>query len=126
MTENLPEDSFRDQVIQIILQIPHGKVTTYGTVATLAGSPRAAREVGYLLHSLTEKYNLPWQRVINKKGYISIRGNEVNIKNLQKKLLEEEGVEVSEEFMVDLKKYGWSGGEKDLDNSQLEEQLELI
>lgn len=120
------ELSFKDQVIQIIQNIPYGRVTSYGVVATLAGSPRAAREVGYILHALTEKHNLPWQRVINKQGYISIRGNDVNMKNLQKKLLEEEGVEVSEEFMVDLKKYGWNGSEKDLDNSQLEEQLKLI
>lgn len=126
MDENSPNDSFKNQVIQIIQRIPYGKVTTYGTVATLAGSPRSAREVGYLLHSLTQKHNLPWQRVINKKGYISIRGNDVNMKNLQKKLLEEEGVEVSVEFMVDLKKYGWSGGEKTLDRGKLEEQLELI
>lgn len=119
-------DSFKDNVIQIIQSIPAGCVTTYGTVAALAGSPRSAREVGFLLHSLTEKYNLPWQRVINKKGYISIRGNDINMKNLQKSLLEKEDVAVSEEFMVDLKKYGWWGNEKTLDNRQLEEQLELI
>src|SRR5688572_13957830 len=102
----MDETSFKDAVIEIIKSIPYGKVTSYGTVATLAGSPRSAREVGYLLHSLTAKHNLPWQRVINKKGFISIRGNDVNMKNLQKKLLEEEGVEVSEDFMIDLKKYG--------------------
>ena len=118
--------SFKDQVIQIIQQIPYGKVTSYGAVAALAGSPRSAREVGYLLHSLTEKHNLPWQRVINKKGYISIRGGDVNMKNLQKQLLEQEGVEVSEDFMVDLKKYGWSGDEEDLDRGKLEEQLKLV
>src|SRR6187455_484497 len=120
------ESSFKDQVIEIIKSIPYGKVTSYGTVATLAGSPRAAREVGYLLHSLTEKYNLPWQRVINKKGYISIRGQDVNMKNLQKKLLEEEGVEVSQDFMIDLKKYGWYGDEKAVDSGKLEEQLKLV
>jgi methylated-DNA-protein-cysteine methyltransferase related protein len=119
------ELSFKDSVIEIIKNIPVGRVTTYGTVAALAGSPRSAREVGYLLHSLTQKHNLPWQRVINKKGYISIRGEDVNMKNLQKKLLEEEGVEVSGEFMIDLKKYGWNG-EENMDSSQLEEQLKLI
>ena len=120
------ETSFKDKVVQIIQQIPYGKVTTYGTVATLAGSPRSAREVGYLLHSLTQKYNLPWQRVINKKGYISIRGDDVNMKNLQKKLLEEEGVEVTDDFMIDLEKYGWNGDEKAVDSGKLEEQLKLI
>jgi methylated-DNA-protein-cysteine methyltransferase-like protein len=105
----MEETSFKDLVIEIIKSIPYGKVTTYGTVAALAGSPRAAREVGYLLHSLAEKHNLPWQRVINKKGYISIRGNDINMKNLQKAALTQEGVAVSEDFMVDLKKYGWWG-----------------
>ncbi len=103
--------SFADRVVKIIKSIPYGNVTTYGTIATLAGSPRAAREVGYLLHSLTDKYDLPWQRVINKKGFISIRGGDINMKNLQKSLLEKEGVEVSEEFMVDLETYGWNTAE---------------
>lgn len=111
----MDEPSFKDLVIQNILRIPYGKVTTYGTIAALSGEPRRAREVGYILHSLTEKYNLPWQRVINRNGFIAIRGGDVNMKNLQKKLLEEEGVAVSEDFVIDLKKYGW-WGEKDLDN----------
>lgn len=102
-------NSFKDQVIKFIKQIPYGRVSTYGTIAILAGSPRGAREVGYILHSFTEKHGLPWQRVINKKGYISIRGGDINMKSLQKSLLQEEGVEVSEDFMIDLKKYGWWG-----------------
>ena len=102
-------NNFSLNVVEIIKRIPFGKVTTYGTVALLAGSPRSAREVGYILHSLTEKYNLPWQRVINKKGFISIRGGDINMKTLQKSLLRKEGIEVSEEFMVDLDEYGWWG-----------------
>lgn len=101
--------NFKSKVLSIIKQIPHGKVTTYGTVATLAGNPRGAREVGYILHTFTKKYNLPWQRVINRNGYLSIRGKEVDIKNLQKTLLEQEGVAVSDRLMVDLEKYGWFG-----------------
>lgn len=98
---------FTNKVIQIIKKIPYGRVTNYGTIATLSGEPRSARQVGYILHGLTEKYGLPWQRVINRDGYLSIKGGDVNVKNLQKKLLEQEGVEVSKDFMVDLKKYGW-------------------
>lgn len=113
--------SFKDQVIQVILKIPYGRVTTYGTVATLAGNPRGAREVGFLLHSLTQKYNLPWQRVVNRNGFISIRGEQVDIKNLQKELLLKEGVEVTESFMIDLDKYGWFG-ENLLDSRKLEIQ----
>lgn len=99
---------FKDQVIQIIKQIPYGKVTTYGTVATLAGLPRAGRLVGGILHASSEKLNLPWQRIINRHGFISTKCLE-HPQTLQKKLLEEEGVAVSADFMVDLKKYGWWG-----------------
>lgn len=107
--EDFFRQDFKTRVVEIIKKIPFRKVTTYGTVATLAGSPRSARQVGFLLHSLTEKYNLPWQRVVDRKGYISIRGEDVNAKNLQKKLLEEEGIEVDDEYVIDLDKYGWWG-----------------
>lgn len=100
---------FSSSVIKIIKQIPAGKVTTYGTVAILAGFPKSAREVGYILHSSAQKYNLPWQRVVNVKGYISNRGGDINIKKVQKFLLEQEGVRVSEEFVIDLEKHGWWG-----------------
>lgn len=97
---------FKIRVIEIIKKIPYGKVTTYGTVAVLAGLPRGGRLVGGILHHCTEKENLPWQRVINQEGYISTRCLE-HPKQAQRALLEEEGVEVSDDFVVDLKKYGW-------------------
>lgn len=100
--------SFKDRVIQIILKIPKGKVTTYGTVATLAGLPRGGRLVGGILHHNTEKLDLPWQRIINREGYISTRCLE-HPKAAQKALLEQEGVEVSDDFIVNLEKYGWRG-----------------
>ncbi len=100
--------SFKDKVIQIVRKIPSGRVTTYGTVATLAGLPRGARLVGGLLHFTSEENPLPWQRIINRHGFISTKCIE-HPKTLQKVLLEQEGIEVSPEFMVDLKKYGWWG-----------------
>jgi methylated-DNA-protein-cysteine methyltransferase related protein len=111
--------NFVSKVIQVIKKIPSGRVTNYGTVAALAGNPRGAREVGYILHSFTKKHNLPWQRVVDRNGYISIRGEQVDAKMLQKNLLEEEGVEVSKDFMIDLDKYGWFG-ENSLDSRKLE------
>ncbi|MBI4036471.1 MGMT family protein [Candidatus Daviesbacteria bacterium] len=99
---------FKEQVIQIIKKIPYGKVTTYGTVATLAGLPRGGRLVGSILHTTSEKLNLPWQRIINRHGFISTKCLE-HPKALQKVLLQKEDVEVSPDFMVDLKKYGWWG-----------------
>lgn len=98
--------NFKDRVIQIVKKIPYGKVTTYGTIATLAGLPRGARLVAGILHQ--QEQELPWQRIINRNGYISIRGCKYD-KNFQKKLLESEGIAVSNDFMVDLQKYGWWG-----------------
>ena len=98
--------NFKDRVISIVKKIPAGKVTTYGTVATLAGVPRGARLVGGILHfNINEA---PWHRVINRHGFISTKCLD-HPKALQKALLEQEGVEVSKDFMVNLKKYGWFG-----------------
>jgi len=83
---------FTQKVITIIREIPEGKVMTYGQIAALAGSPRAARQVVRILHSMSKKYQLPWHRVINSKGQIAIKNDEfyqVQMINLQM-----EGVEV--------------------------------
>ena len=105
--------NFKDRVIQIVKSIPYGKVTNYGTVAVLAGVPRGARLVGGVLHFNIEdlpagRQGAPWHRVINRHGFISTKCLE-HPKQLQKALLEQEGIEVSKDFMVDLKKYGWFG-----------------
>jgi methylated-DNA-protein-cysteine methyltransferase-like protein len=110
--------NFVEKVIDIIKQIPSGRATTYGTVATLADSPRGARLIGGILRFNSHKFNLPWHRVINKDGFISIKSMD-HPKELQKALLESEGIEVGSNFMVDLDKYGWFG-EKYLDCCQLE------
>lgn len=98
--------NFKDRVIKIIKHIPYGRVTTYGTISTLAGLPRGARLIGGILHN--SKQEIPWYRVINRHGFISIKSFEYP-KSFQKSLLETEGIEVSEDFMVDLDKYGWVG-----------------
>lgn len=100
---------FKEKVIQIINSIPRGKVTSYGTIAALAGFPRGGRLVGAILHLIGE--DVPWQRVVNRYGFISTKCLE-HPKNLQKVLLEQEGVEVSDDLMIDLNKYGWPGNEK--------------
>lgn len=98
--------TFKDLVIQIILQIPEGRVTNYGSIASAAGVPRGGRLVGGVLHYNTESLNLPWHRIINRQGFISTSCLE-HPKPLQKALLEQEGIEVSEDFVVDLSRYGW-------------------
>ncbi len=103
----MAKGNFKDQVLAIVKQIPEGKVTTYGTVAIMAGVPRGARLVGGILH-FNQQLNLPWQRIINRHGFISTKCLD-HPKALQKALLEQEGIEVSSDFMVDLKRYGWFG-----------------
>lgn len=100
--------NFKDRVIEIVRNIPYGRVSTYGTVATLAGIPRGGRLIGGILHFNAEKFDLPWQRVVNKDGFISIKSLE-HPKALQKALLKQEGIEVSKDFMIDLRKFGWFG-----------------
>ncbi len=79
--------SFKDRVVKAILSVPSGKVTTYGTIAVMAGLPRGGRLVGGILHFQTEKYNLPWQRIINREGFISTSCSE-HQNSLQRALLE--------------------------------------
>lgn len=98
--------NFENSVIKIVKKVPVGRVITYGTVSTLAGLPRGARLVGGILHNSKEE--LPWYRIINRHGFISIKCFD-HTKELQKSLLESEGIEVSKDFMVNLEKYGWWG-----------------
>ncbi|MHA2183656.1 MAG: MGMT family protein [Promethearchaeota archaeon] len=85
--------------------MPNGKVLTYGLIAKLAGNPRAARQVSWVLHSSSKKYNLPWHRVISSTGKVSLKSNED--KQYQKKLLELEGITFITDYKIDLGKNLW-------------------
>jgi len=95
--------AFKDKVYEIVKSIPQGKVVSYGQVALLAGIPRAARQVGWVMSQIKDN-TIPWWRVINNKGYISIKSNEYSALE-QKKHLEDEGVIVTKDFSLDIKKY---------------------
>ncbi len=97
-------DQFLAQIFAVIHQIPQGKVTTYGEVANLAGYPGYARHVGKALSNLPKDSKLPWFRVINSQGKISLKGNDLE---RQKEKLMAEGVEVSTEGRISLRKYKW-------------------
>lgn len=96
---------FRDKVIEIVGAVPRGQVVTYGQVALLAGAPRAARQVGMVLHGLGEEENIPWQRVINSQGKLSTY--RIGAGELQRQLLEVEGVEFDGDDRVDLARFRW-------------------
>jgi len=102
---NIIVTPFTEKVIDIIRNIPEGRVVTYGQIARLAGSPRAARQVVRILHSMSRKHHLPWHRVINAKGQIALQNDESY--NEQMMTLEIEGVEVSLNGNIDLVKYQW-------------------
>jgi methylated-DNA-protein-cysteine methyltransferase related protein len=97
---------FSQKVLKLIQSIPKGKVATYGQIAEFAGKPHGSRGVGWLLHSCTKSHRLPWQRVLGAKGKISFLRDSMPFLR-QKKLLQNEGVVVSESGKVDLGKYAW-------------------
>lgn len=98
---------FTERVIRIIKGIPAGHVMTYGQVAAAAGSPRGARQVVRVLHSMSKKYELPWHRIINVQGGISAPANAESKGDDQRGLLEMEGIKFNEDGKVDLTVYRW-------------------
>ena len=96
---------FEVRVKRAIRAIPRGKVATYSHIAALAGNYKAARQVARVLHASSDKDRLPWHRVINSRGGISLprgRGFEE-----QKRLLIKEGVAVERSGRIDLKEFQW-------------------
>ena len=91
---------FTAEVVRVLKEIPESYVVTYGQVARMAGSPRAARQVVRILHTMSEKHELPWHRVVNARGEIAISDDES--KNLQRMLLESEDVVFLADGRVDL------------------------
>jgi methylated-DNA-protein-cysteine methyltransferase-like protein len=100
--------TFSQKVKEVIRQIPAGRVATYGQVAAIAGNPWAVRGVVWVLHSSSDKENLPWQRVVNARGRISLGRNQGYKR--QKALLESEGVTFDSGDVIDLDRYLWSPG----------------
>ncbi|MGV9142079.1 MAG: MGMT family protein [Promethearchaeota archaeon] len=96
---------FTKEAIKVIKNIPRGKVLTYGQIAKLAGNPRTARQVSWILHSSSRKYRLPWHRVINSKGKVSLKDSDG--KNRQKYLLEKEGIVFKNKYKIELSEYLW-------------------
>jgi len=93
-----------ERIYSVIRKIPKGKVATYGQVARLAGMAGHARQVGYALHVLPARVRVPWHRVINAKGQISLRSTG---ESMQKTFLEKEGIVFDGDNRVSLELYGW-------------------
>ena len=102
-------DSTWEKYYAVIRRIPRGKVATYGQIARLSGRPRHARQVGYALFALPEGSRVPWHRVVNAAGRLSVGKVSSGGDLRQQFLLEREGV-VFLAGKIDLARYGWSAG----------------
>jgi methylated-DNA-protein-cysteine methyltransferase-like protein len=95
---------FFERVYQVVRMIPKGQVATYGQVAAIVSHRGAARTVGWALHGLTEESDVPWHRVINARGQISLDPGTRQIS-----LLRNEGVEVNAKGQIDMRRFQWTG-----------------
>lgn len=96
-----------ERIYAVVRKIPAGRVATYGQVAALAGLPGHARRVGYALHALPDHSTVPWHRVVNAQGRISLRGTQSGSDLPQRFRLEAEGVEFDGGGRIALGRYGW-------------------
>jgi len=100
--------SFADRVYALVRKIPRGRAVSYGGVAAMLGTPRAARGVGTALGALGVDTDVPWWRVVNRNGEISIKG-EPTLAALQRSLLAREGVRFDARGRLDWERFGWRG-----------------
>ncbi|MGB5887562.1 MAG: methylated-DNA--[protein]-cysteine S-methyltransferase [Acinetobacter venetianus] len=95
------------QILEVIALIPYGKVATYGQIAKLAGIPKHARLVGYVLKHLDQESSIPWHRVINSQGKISVMRINEKGENIQQQLLADEEIYVLNN-KINLKVFSWT------------------
>ena len=98
--------NFNQRVYEVVKQIPLGKVTTYGAVARAIGAPRCSRQVGWALHSNPQAGVIPCPRVVFKDGSLT-DGFAFGGRDVQRAMLEAEGVTVSDDYKVDMTVFGW-------------------
>jgi len=108
--------AFKSKILEIVKKVPAGTVVSYGQVALMAGIPRAARQVGNVLHEYGD--TVPWWRVINNAGKISTNCIEHTALN-QKELLKKEGVKVTTSLTIEIEKYRFRPSQKLIDSLAL-------
>ena len=106
-----PKPSPYDRIWRVVSRVPSGRVATYGQIAELAGLGGHARQVGYALHALPHGTRVPWQRVVNARGEVSVR-SEPGAESLQRALLEREGVRFDARGRIDLARHAWRPRER--------------
>lgn len=96
-----------ERFYEVARRVPAGKVTTYGTVARIAGLAGRARQVGYAMAALPDEHDVPWHRVVNARGEVSRRSGGHTFEQIQRVLLEDEGVLFDPRGRIDLERFGW-------------------
>lgn len=99
-------DNFFERVYEIARQIPEGRVTSYGAIAKALGAARSARMVGWAMNASHNMEDIPAHRVVNRNGVLSGK-HHFEGTNLMQQLLENEGIEVADNQIVDFEKYFW-------------------
>ncbi len=100
------EENFVERVYEIARQIPYGRVTSYGAIAKALGTARSARMVGWAMNASHNREDIPAHRVVNRKGLLSGK-HHFDGTNLMQQLLENEGIEVIDNQIVDFEKVFW-------------------
>lgn len=108
------KSNFFTQVYFLVTLIPWGKVASYGQIAALLDQPRAARTVGWALSQLPEQTTVPWHRVINSKGRVSIKSAQFTAA-LQQSMLEQEGIIFDGMGYCDMAIYQWQPDLSEID-----------
>ncbi|MBD3336135.1 MAG: methyltransferase [Candidatus Eisenbacteria bacterium] len=103
--------SLHERIYAVVRRIPGGRVATYGQIAELADLPGQPRLVGYALSALRPGNDVPWQRVINAKGEICLRSSG-GAGDLQRSVLESEGVRFDPSGRIPLSQYQWGPGRR--------------
>jgi methylated-DNA-protein-cysteine methyltransferase-like protein len=102
----LNNDNFFERVYEIVRQIPVGKVTSYGAIAKALGTARSARMVGWAMNASHNLEDVPAHRVVNRLGMLSGK-HHFEGTNLMRQLLENEGIRIKDNQILDFKKHFW-------------------
>lgn len=97
---------FYQKVYAVVRQIPYGKVTTYGAIAKYVGAPKSSRTVGYAMNVSHSMDDVPAHRVVNRNGVLTGKHHFSGL-NAMQQLLEEEGVKVKDDQIIDFEKHLW-------------------
>lgn len=125
------EHSFKKNVIAAISMIPYGHVASYGQIALMVGIPRAARQVGWTLNRLESDLfksnpNIPWWRIVNNQGRISIKGTKYHDAPMQKHLLEKEGIFINDDLTFDIERYRYRPTLEDIQVLRLSDEYVAV